>query len=175
MKRVIVVVLALWCRGLIAMEEENPQDLRVTVPEHHFIDLEAFDINHDGVLDEDEEKLAQYAVSLYFKQRRTGYHTILPSLRRHIHAASSSPGTPEGDSILALRRMVSTNSIMAGDQALTYLQNLVLKATADALVETEGIASRRISKKTAAIGSSVIGLLGIASTLLVHYTQGNCS
>ena len=78
--------------------------------------------------------------------------------------------------------MMSGQSIDQDDRPLRYLQDLVLNATAEALqqVEEEVLKAqeesrKKVSKSNAVLSGSIIGLLGVCATLIVHFTEGNCS
>jgi len=167
--------------------EDIEHRLEVSVPstaDHIpvFMDLESFDMNGDGNIDEDEERMAQFALSVYFQQRRISHRLIIPALRRHIRQDSDSPIEHAREGVLCLRRMMSGQHINPEDRPLRYLQDLVLNATTETLQQTEEEAIRsrreadkRITKRTAIIMNSVVGLAGLAAALIVHFTQGNCS
>jgi len=133
----------------------------------------------------EEERLAEFVLHTYFYQRRVNRQRVLPYLRHRIRQASDSPVSSEREGIHALRRLVGGERIAEGRELLS-LQDLVLNATTEALqsVEEESIhqgaeVKRRVTKKKAicgaAVSSIVTAILGVAATLVVHFTQGNCS
>jgi len=170
--------------SIFPMERDLKQDieagLSVTVPRVGVIDLEAFDFNCDGVIDLEEEKMAQFAIAAYFKQRRISQR-LVPVLKKHIHDATDSPVVNEREGVLALRRMMSGQTVDQDDRPLRYLQDLVINATTETLHQVEEevrkvdeLVKKKFSKRTVVISNLVVALLGMTTAFVVHFTDGNC-
>ena len=162
--------------------ETGIASLEISIP-HTPVIIRAlsFEIAGEDILEE-EEQMAQFALATYFQQRSISHHVLIPALRRRIRIASDSPGSSEREAVSLLRRMMSGQSIDQDDRPLRYLQDLVLNATAEALqqVEEEVLKAqeesrKKVSKSNAVLSGSIIGLLGVCATLIVHFTEGNCS
>jgi len=163
------------------MEGEQPR-LAVIIPHDQvvaFVDIESFDINQDGMIDEQEEAMARFAIKTYLQQHSSSYRTLLPALRKRIHRATDSPGTKEAESVSVLRRMMSGERFDRSDYHLAVLQNLILNATSEALQVTEAESDKKVTKKKAtsyAVASSTLtACLTIGAMLLIHFTDGNCN
>lgn len=155
--------------------ETGVASLEISIP-HTPVMLRSisFEIRGEDILEE-EEQMVQFALATYFQQRSISHHVLIPALRRRIRIASDSPGSSEREAVGLLRRMMSGQLMDQDDRPLRYLQDLVLNATAEALQQVEEESRKKVSKSNAVLSGSIIGLLGVCATLIVHFTEGNGS
>src|SRR5690606_33465977 len=99
-------------------------------PVPRVMDFQTIDLNGDGTIDPQEERMAEFAMQSYFYQRRVNRTRVLPYLRSHIRHASDSPVAGEREGVHALRRLMSGDRL-EDERALRGLQDLVLNATTE--------------------------------------------
>jgi len=132
------------------------------------------------VEDVSEEHICQLAFQSFSFHDSPHISRIRDFLCRHIRTQLQTPSSSERDN---LRALDSFNGSSLEDEYLKrYLQELLLRATTDALAKAESEAQEhkeeadaRVSKTKAtyyAIASSTVtALLGIGATILTHYTD----
>lgn len=160
-------------------------EVRVTIPHSPSINtLNMLDINGDGAIDEQEERMCEFAMSAYFYQRNVSRHRIVPRLRRRIRAGGDSP--EERESLQELKQFLALRNVaeLRDQRPLQVLQSMVLSATTEALQEIEKeaalnkqLADERWSRKkaliTTLVSNGITALLGLTSSLLIYYMGGN--
>jgi len=144
-------------------------------------DLTRLDLNGDGRIDEEDERMAEFALQAYFYQRNSTRHRVLPYLRRRVRQASDSPLQYEREGVEALRQIMRGERLEQ-EHPVAGIQELVLKAVTEALHSTEEEAMnyqqeahRRVPRRrcvcTAAVSSSITAVMGAAVALIIKFTE----
>ena len=130
----------------------------------------------------DEEKLVEFALNLYFKRHKKCYSKIVPELKRKIKEAAESPSKNEREAVEALKFMMQGNSLDDDHYKLKCLYELILNISSESLKKIEKdydkykkLSKKRVNKQTLittnVANTCITGLLGLASTLVIHFTS----
>lgn len=173
------LVALMWLPAIFSLEimkvktPPKPLDVMVQIDEGSSSlppQLQPFDLNGDGIIDEEEEKLCRFAIDAYFSEHKINKDKVKVHLKKYIQDANNSPLSEERETVAELRRVMSGETSGATSRSGS-LPLILLKALATTLQDTE---QTSIPKKKAYGTTIITGLLGVASTLLIKFIDNGC-
>lgn len=170
--------IIIWCSFVVGMETPpttpDGSSFTIEMPEQ----AEVFN-NNNPEMDE-EEQLCNFALTVYFHNTKVSFHMIFPYLKEKIRRAKLSNSAQERAAVEVLKELFN-GKYVKDTKKLSYLQSLILQATANALEakNKESLfhmqeAENRVTKRNVALISAATGIITTAITamvsLLINFT-----